>query len=281
MRIKLVAMLAVMAVVFISTELTVKGQPTPPPTVGSVFYRIVGRNPTKQELDFWHAQQPATNKTDFTHVAYQIMDWFVAPAQAGERLAAIDNAYSFYFKRAASPDERTKVEVLVRSKRIAAQDIGSVIAVDLVITKVEDAPGDPKALTVTVSNLSTISTSRRTTVDLVVYKEPRCHPWTDEQQLAAPVAKFAIAALAPQQSTTVKVTSTQVLQQANSQRGAYILVANGYGENFETNWNNNERCITGIGVRVVRDKVVDQKPILLFPRKLPTVIAVPPTPHKP
>ena len=294
MKIKFTTMLVVIAATFISTELTAWSQQSPPHkiTLGTIFRNIVGRDATPQELTFWkNVERNNEIKGLSVKIDAQIMDWFVAPAQAGERLVAIEDAYNFYFKRSAHAGERAQAEELVRSKRIASADIRLLIGVDLALLKVADVPGDLKAINVTVSNLSTISTSRAGSVGLIIFKEANCHPWNYDDELAVPLTTVGVPPIAPQQSITVKVSSTKVLQRANSQRGAYSVYANAKGENYEIYFQdgkghegyqssvNNYQCIPGIAFG--KDKVIGQQPYIPLPKNQPPPTHAPPTPKNP
>jgi hypothetical protein len=234
MRIKLATILVIP--VLIGLAVIAAGQPSSKlpgdQQLTNSFKAIVGRDPSADEISFWKAKQS-------TSIYSQIMDWFVAPAQAGERLAMIDKAYKKYFKRAASSSERSAVDSLVQQKKIPFEEILSTIGVEIDITGVADVVGDPHVLSVTVSNQSHVSTSSKSYVGIKFFEG------TDCASEGTPAEKFEVPSLAPQQGATVKVSSSRILQQSNSQHPSFELLVYG-GDNGYSNQSDayaSTRCI--------------------------------------
>jgi hypothetical protein len=233
-----------------------KDQPKPVPLtdeqrLSQVFQSIVGRVPGQRELGFWLAKQ----KTSTAAMDIQILDWFVAPEQAGERLAMVDQAYKQYFNRPANLDEKIKVPQLVQQKRIPFSAILGTISQDFTVTKVTDVAGDPHSVNVTVVNLGPISTSTKTTLVVRFYgDEAGC---TFGYVSPAYEKGFEVPPLAPQQSVTVKVTSAKVLQQTNPQRGTYSVIVS-WNNELEPNLKNNDKCVPRL--KLIKDKVTNPQP---------------------
>ncbi len=284
MKIKLATTVALIAVTLISSELTARGQymPHPKPTVESVirmkFHHIVGRYPTSQELAFWkNVARDNESKDPDAKVETQMMAWFFAPAQAGERSAMIKTAYADLFVRAPAQDEQAKCEVLVSSKRITYDGMVAAIHADLAVTKITDVAGDPRAINVTVANLGSISTSVQVRMALVIFKGAKCVSITEAGGI---LAASSVPPIAPQKSVIVKVTSTEILQQANPQRHAYSIYIDQY-PNYEPDEqaSNNHQCRPGIAFS--KDKVLDEPPKKVFPRNQSLSPRTTATPSKP
>lgn len=271
MKIKLVTMrFVVLVAIFISAASMIWGQKgsNPDKTMESVirtkFHDVVGRDPTPDELTNWkNVGRNNEIKGLNVPIGSQIMDWFVAPAQAGERTAMIEKAYNFWFKRAATQDEQAKCEKLVKSNRIAYGAMIDTISADLAITRIEDIAGDPRSINVTIENLGPISTSRKTGVGLEFAKGNKCI-----RDLFAPEpALFDVPPIAPKKSTVIKVTSTNVLQRSITTRAYYVIVSSDWNYEPSATRANNTSCIPGIAIG--KDNVINQKPDLQFPKNLP------------
>lgn len=276
MKTKLAATLIVLVATFVSIELTALGQvvshskPTVDSTISHIFHEIVGRIPTTPELTFWK-NVARTNEAKGLDVKIDtlIMDWFVAPAQMGERLAAIDRVYNLYFQRPAHEDERAKTEKLVSSKRIKSAAIIGIIVADLVVTQITDVAGDPRAINVTIKNLSSISTSGESRIGLRIYTGAKCIG-------AAPiVGKLEVPPIAAQKSVVIQLKSTEVLQQSNSHRHGYGIIIDAGYKNYEpqAQADNNDRCIPALIIGT--DEVTDQTPNIPVPGKPHTHSATP------
>ena len=272
MRTKLATILVIPVLIGLAA-MTAAGQPSsklpPNQQLTNSFKAILGREPSPDEINVWKAKKNPSS------IYSQIMDWFVAPAQAGERSAMIDRAYTKYFKRPANSAEKTTVGNLVQQKKIAFEEILVTIGVEIGITGVADVVGDPHALKVTVVNQSQVSTSSKSYVGIQFFEGTACLSG------GTPAEKFEVPSLAPQQSTTVKVVSAKVLQQSNSQHPSFELLVYG-GDNGYSNQSDayqSSRCIPELKVqkgKLTGPSVPNQLPKDQNPSAKPV-----PTPRKP
>ena len=272
MRIKLATILVILVTTGLAA-MPAAGQPSAKlpadQQLTNSFKAIVGRDPSPNEVTFWKA------KSQTPSIYSQIMDWFVAPAQAGERSAMIDRAYKKYFKRSANSSEKTTVDTLVEQKKIPSEEILGTIGVEIDITGVSDVFGDPHALNVTVSNQSHVSTSSKSYVGIKFFEG------TDCSSGGTAAEKFEVPSLAPQQSATIKVISTKVLQQSNSQHSTLELLAYG-GDNGYSNQSDgykSTRCIPRL--RVSKDKLTGPNVPNQLPKGQSPSAKPMPTPRRP
>ena len=135
--------------------------------------------------------------------------------------------------------KKTTVGNLIQQKKIPFEEILTTIGVEIDITGIADVVGDPQALNVTVSNQSHVSTSSKSYVGIKFFEG------TDCASEGMPAEKFEVPSLAPQQSAIVKVSSSRILQQSNSQHPSFELLVYG-GDNGYSNQSDayaSTRCI--------------------------------------